>query len=188
VVGGFYHQEMQPVFAIPEQQTRQGFRSRSTLRGTTQEFSELSFDDRKGDELIFLHAQKDYTTEVEHDQSLAVSHDRTVKVGRDETITVGHDHSLTSETGDIIVTAEAGKVEISAAISLTLRVAATMITLTPEGIAITSPGPVTTEATEVNITSAAYTLESAEVNIIAAVSVDIETAEFIAIPPPDVPL
>jgi len=188
VVGGFYHQEMQPVFAIPEQQTRQGFRSRSTLRGTTQEFSELSFDDRKGDELIFLHAQKDYTTEVEHDQSLAVSHDRTVKVGRDETVTVGHDHSLTSETGDIIVTAEAGKVEISAALSLTLRVAGTAITLTPEGIAITSPGPVTTEATEVNITSAAYTLESAEVNIIAAVSVDIETAEFIAIPPPDVPV
>ena len=174
IVGCFYHEEMRPVFPIPEQQTRQGFRSRSTLRGTTQEFSELSFDDRKGQELVFLHAQKDLTTEVEHDQSLTVTNNRTVRIGQDETVTVGQNHSLTSSSGNITITATLGQVEITALTTLTLRVGPTSISLTPEGVNIMTPGTVTTEALEVNI--------------MAATSVDIETAEFIAVPPPDLPV
>jgi len=125
VVGCFYNEDMRPVFPIPEQQTRQGFRSRSTLRGTTQEFSELSFDDRKGSELVFLHAQKDHTTEVEHDQSLSVEHDRTVSIGNDETKTIGRNYSLTTKTGSV---------EITAATSITLRVGANTITINETGI------------------------------------------------------
>ncbi|MEI9984129.1 MAG: hypothetical protein WDN69_13520 [Aliidongia sp.] len=87
MVGCFYHQEMRPVFPIPEQQPRQGFRSRSTLRGTTQGIlPSCRSTTGKGRNSVFLHAQKDYTTEVEHDQSLTVDHDRTVKIGNDETI------------------------------------------------------------------------------------------------------
>jgi type VI secretion system secreted protein VgrG len=181
IVGSFYHDEMRPVFPIPEMQTRQGFRSRSTLRGSTQEFSELSFEDRKGEELIFLHAQKNYTTEVEHDQSLSVSHNRTVTVGEDETVLVGHDHSLTSRLGTISVTAAGGAIEIAAATSITLRVAENSITLTPELIQIL--------ADAVNVTAvAAVEIDAASVNITAVADVTIEAAEFVAIPPPDVPV
>lgn len=181
IVGSFYNDEMRPVFPIPEMQTRQGFRSRSTLRGSTQEFSELSFEDRKGDELVFLHAQKNYTTEVENDQSLSVTHSRTVSVGANETVTVGQNHSLTSRIGTISVTAEAGAIEIAAATMITLRVAENSITLTPAMIQVL--------ADAVNVTAiAAVEIEAVDVNITAAADVSIEAAEFVAIPPPDVPV
>ena len=138
IVGGFYNEDMRPVFPIPEQQTRQGFRSRSTLHGTTQEYSELSFDDRKGQELLFVHAQKDHTTEVENDQSLSVTRSRTVSVGRDETKTIGHDYALASKRGDVAITAFAGNIDIAAAVRISLRVGPNSIVITPEGIAITA--------------------------------------------------
>jgi type VI secretion system secreted protein VgrG len=181
IVGSFYNDEMRPVFPIPEMQTRQGFRSRSTLRGSTQEFSELSFEDRKGDELVFLHAQKNYTTEVENDQSLSVTRSRTVTVGENETVTVGQNHSLTSQLGSINVTADAGSIMITAATAITLRVAENSITLTPELIQMF--------ADALNVTAiAAVEIEAADVNITAIADVSIEAAEFVAIPPPDVPV
>ena len=178
VVGCFYHEEMRPVFPIPEHQTRQGFRSRSTLRGTTQEYSELSFDDLKGQELVFLHAQKDYTTEVEHDQSLSVTHDRTVSIGHDETKTVGRNYSLTTETGSI---------EITAATRITLRVGANSIVISETGIQITSTTAINLTAGAVvsieaagdmNIsTLAAATFESAGVMNIEGSEVSIEALD-----------
>ncbi|CAH2602730.1 VgrG protein [Rhodovastum atsumiense] len=154
VVGGFYHQDMPPVFPLPAEQTKQGFRSRSTLRGGTQDYSELSFDDRKGDELVFLHAQKDYRTEVEHD--------RRIEIGHDQSVTVKHDHSLVSRTGNINVRADAGAIDITAAQRITLRVGASTITLTPQGITITAPS-VTTQATSVTTNAASVTTRAASV-------------------------
>lgn len=127
VVGSFYNQTQRPVFSIPDEQTKHGFRSRSTMHGGTQDYSELSFDDKKGEELVFLHAQKDYVTEVERDQSLTVDRDRMVTIKRDETVLVTRNHSLTSETGHVT---------IDAALGITLRVAENTIRITPAGIMI----------------------------------------------------
>ncbi|WP_419729092.1 type VI secretion system Vgr family protein [Lichenicola sp.] len=127
VVGSFYNQNQMPVFEIPGQQTKQGFRSRSTLHGGTQDYSEWSVDDKKGEELLFVHAQKDYTTEVENDQRLTVDRDRMVTVKRDETVMVTRNHSLASETGHVT---------IEAALGITFRVAENTIRITPEGILI----------------------------------------------------
>ncbi len=127
VVGSFYNQSQRPVFAIPDEQTKQGFRSRSTLHGGTQDYSEWSIDDKKGQELVFLHAQKDLTTEVENDQKLTVDRDRTVVVKRDETVTVTRNHSLTSLTGEVT---------IEAAVALTLKVGTNTIRMTPAGIKV----------------------------------------------------
>ena len=187
VVGGFYNEEMRPVFPIPEQQTRQGFRSRSTLKGTTQEYSELSFDDRKGQEMLFVHAQRDHTTEVEHDQSLSVTESRKVSIGRDETKTIGHDYSLTSHTGGITITADVGSVDISAMTRISLRVGPNSIVITPVGITITADvdinlaagGIVSTEAGgDVNLTGGgAVTVEAGgDVNLAAVGAVTVEAA------------
>jgi type VI secretion system secreted protein VgrG len=159
VVGSFYHQEMRPVFQIPAHQTRSGFRSRSTLRGTTQEFNEWSFDDLKGKELVYLHAQKDHTIEVEHDQSLTVDNDRTVKIGHDETINVGNDYSLTAVD------------------SITLRVGGNSIVIDKEGITIISTTQVSIDAkADVTITAAGAIAASAvgDVNLDAVGAITIE--------------
>ena len=180
IVGSFYHEEMRPVFPIPEQQTRQGFRSRSTLHGTTQEFSELSFDDRKGQELVFLHAQKDYTTEVEHDQSLTVDHDRTVKIGNDETVDVGNDYTLTAinsitlqvggssivinETGITITSLE--KVGITAGAEIAVAAGAAMTFEVGAEFNVSVGAAHTVEVgADINIASTAFNVEAAEISL-----------------------
>jgi type VI secretion system secreted protein VgrG len=148
VVGCFYNQEMLPVFPVPAEQTKQGFRSRSTLHGGTQDYNELSFDDRKESELVLLHAQKDFKLEVEHDQSATIGNDRTVD-------TTGDD-SLTSRTGNVDITALRGSVTISAATDVTLRVGDNTITITPLGINIRTTALVIEAASDVTIATPVF--------------------------------
>ncbi|MET0312866.1 MAG: type VI secretion system tip protein TssI/VgrG [Hansschlegelia sp.] len=161
VVGCFYHDENRPAFPIPAEQTKQGFRSRSTLRGGKQDYNELSFDDRAGQEVVLLHAQKDHTVEVENDQD--------VEIGRDRAVTTTRNDRLTSRTGAITVTAAAGPVTISAATTLTLRVGASSIVMTPAGITITTPSlaiqaaSIRTVGASFDITAAAFTVKAAAV-------------------------
>jgi type VI secretion system secreted protein VgrG len=85
VIGGLYNGRDTPIYSSDDK-TKSGFRSRSSLKGGVAEFSEFTFDDKKGSELVFLHAQKDLTTEVEHDQTLTVDNCRVVTVKKDETV------------------------------------------------------------------------------------------------------
>lgn len=151
VVGCFYHEENPPIFPIPAEQTKQGFRSRSTLRGGTQDYNELSFDDRRGQEQVLLHAQKDHKVEVEHDQTSDIGHDRTVTTVRND--------ALTSTTGNISVTALAGMITITAETILKLQVGASIITMTPA---------------DINIVTPLLTLEVGELNIVAATAMTVE--------------
>jgi type VI secretion system secreted protein VgrG len=93
VVGGFYNANMATPFAVPDEQTKSGFRSRSSLNGGTSNFSEFSIDDKKGNELVYLHAEKDMTREVENNDSLTVSNTQTITIakGRAETVSDGGD-------------------------------------------------------------------------------------------------
>jgi type VI secretion system secreted protein VgrG len=95
VVGGLYNANMQPVFPIPAEQTKSGFRSRSTTGGSSANCSEWWFDDKKGSELVFLHAEKDRTTEVENNDSLTVTNNRTHTIKQQETISVGDTQTIT---------------------------------------------------------------------------------------------
>ncbi|KMO40883.1 hypothetical protein VQ02_06820 [Methylobacterium variabile] len=131
VVGCFYHQDDQPVFAIPREQTKQGFRSRSTPKGGTRDFNELSFDDAKGRELVYLHTQKNHTIEVENDQSVTVERDRTVVVKQDETVTIGRNETIESQRGDISITADLG--------TITLKSGLSRIEISKTGIVISGP-------------------------------------------------
>ncbi|MFB0493638.1 type VI secretion system secreted protein VgrG [Methylobacterium sp. OAE515] len=131
VVGCFYHQDDPPVFPVPGEQTKQGFRSRSTVKGGTKDFNELSFDDAKDNELLYLHAQKDQTTEVENDQLTVVDRDRSVVVKRDKTITIGRDGKILSQRGDISITANFG--------TITLRSGPSQIEISEGGIVIKGP-------------------------------------------------
>ena len=96
-------------------------------------------------------------------------------------MTVGHDHSLTSETGQITVTAATGAVEITAATRISLRVAENSITLTPEAINLLGD-ILSMEAGVISLDSLGA------LNLQATGVVDLEAAEFVAVPPPDVPV
>ncbi|GAJ30073.1 type VI secretion system Vgr family protein [Acidomonas methanolica] len=131
VLGGFYHEQNLPIFDLPAEKTKMGFRSRSTMHGGTADYNELSFDDALGREMLFMHAQRDHTLEVERDQADMIGRDRTTVVTRDET--------LNSREGDIHVEADSKTVTIKAAQAIRLVCGASSITLTPEGVSIETP-------------------------------------------------
>lgn len=107
VVGGLYNGRDNPIYT-KAQKTKSGFRTRSTLKGGTSDFNEYTFDDDKGNELIYEQAQKDLKTYVKHDQTLTVDNCRVVTVGKDETVEIKNnqtikikqDHSLTVTDGN----------------------------------------------------------------------------------------
>lgn len=99
VVGGLYNGRDTPIYSESDK-TKLGFRTRSSLSGGAANFSEFTFDDKKGSELVFLHAEKDLTTEVENDQTLKVDNCRIVNVKKDETVKIGQNRTVTIENGD----------------------------------------------------------------------------------------
>ena len=78
VIGGLYNGAQAPIYLTADK-TKSGIRTRSTLSGSTSQFNELTFDDKSGSELIFMHAEKDMFTEIENNQTLTVDNCRIVR-------------------------------------------------------------------------------------------------------------
>jgi type VI secretion system secreted protein VgrG len=93
VVGRVYHGANLPPYALPAEKTKSTIKSSSTPGGGGS--NELRFEDKKGSEEVFLHAQKDLTIGVENDKNQTVGHDETLSVTNDRSISVGHDQSTT---------------------------------------------------------------------------------------------
>ena len=62
VVGAVYNGESKPPYALPDNATRSTIKSNSSKGG--QGFNEFRFEDKKGSEQIFLHAEKDQDIRV----------------------------------------------------------------------------------------------------------------------------
>jgi type VI secretion system secreted protein VgrG len=136
VVGGFYNGNDKPIFPAAEK-TKLGFRSRSVTKGGTDDFNEFSFDDKKGSEVVFLHAQKDMKTEVENDQTLKVDNDRTVTIKGNEKVTIEQgDQTTDVKLGDISVKVDAGSITMEAMQSITLKVGQSSVKLDQTGVTI----------------------------------------------------
>lgn len=88
VLGGLYNGQQSPPFALPDQKNKTGLRTRSTKNGGTSNYSELSFDDTMGSELVLLHAEKDHTLEVENDNTVDIGHDQIITIKHDQTGTI----------------------------------------------------------------------------------------------------
>jgi type VI secretion system secreted protein VgrG len=70
-----------PPYDLPANKTQSGIKSRSSKDGTSGNFNEFRFEDKKGEESITLHAEKDLNTTVENDESRNVINTRSVTVG-----------------------------------------------------------------------------------------------------------
>ena len=94
IVGSVYNAEQMPPYDLPANMTQSGIKSRSSKGGTPANFNEIRFEDKKGSEELYVHAEKDYNQIIEHDRTEDVGHDRSLKIGNDKTEEVGHDKSI----------------------------------------------------------------------------------------------
>lgn len=114
VIGAVYNADNMPPWTLPDNKTQSGFLSRSSAQGDASTANELRFEDKKGSELVFLHAEKDFTREVENDDTLTVSGKQTITVTKDRSVTVKEgNESLTVSQGDRTVTVSQGKCTVT---------------------------------------------------------------------------
>jgi type VI secretion system secreted protein VgrG len=88
ITGRVYNGDNMPPYALPDNKTQTGIKSRSTKGGNPQNFNELRFEDLKGDEEVYLQAEKDLNILVKNDETRDVGHDRVKNVKNDETSTI----------------------------------------------------------------------------------------------------
>jgi type VI secretion system secreted protein VgrG len=93
ITGRVYNAEQMPPYALPGNMTQTGTKTRSTKAGTPDNFNEIRFEDKKGLEQLFIHAERNQDIEVEKDETHWVGHDRTKNIDHDETTHVKHDRS-----------------------------------------------------------------------------------------------
>jgi type VI secretion system secreted protein VgrG len=95
ITGRVYNAEQMPPYGLPANQTQSGVKSRSSKEGTTDNFNEIRFEDKKGEEQLFIHAEKNQDIEVENDETHWVGQDRKKTIDRDETTEVKRDRTET---------------------------------------------------------------------------------------------
>ncbi|QDT14252.1 type VI secretion system Vgr family protein [Alienimonas californiensis] len=81
VVGSVYNSKNMPPYEMPGAQTRSGFKTRSTPEGKPAEFNELRFEDKRGSEEIYVHAEKDLNAVVENNETRKVGYDAKESAG-----------------------------------------------------------------------------------------------------------
>jgi type VI secretion system secreted protein VgrG len=102
ITGRVYNAEQMPPYALPANQTQSGIKTRSSLGGTPENFNEIRFEDKKGSEMLTVHAEKDQAIGVEHDEAHWVGHDRTKTIDHDETSHIKHDRTETVDNNETI--------------------------------------------------------------------------------------
>ncbi|WP_313239170.1 type VI secretion system Vgr family protein [Stutzerimonas kunmingensis] len=164
VTGCLYHKEHQVPYHLPANKTRTVFKTLSSPGGGG--YNELRIEDRKGAEQIYLHAQRDWDENIEHDQKIRVGHerhdtveansysefraeehrtthaDRKTEIRANDHLTVGNSQHLKIGTGQFI---EAGneihyyagsKVVIDAGMELTASGGGSFLKLDPSGVTL----------------------------------------------------
>ena len=102
ITGRVYNAEQMPPYDLPGSKTQTGIKTRSTLGGTPANFNEIRFEDKKGSEQLFIHAEKNQDIEVENDETHWVGHDRKKTIDNDETTLVKRDRTETVDRDEKI--------------------------------------------------------------------------------------
>jgi type VI secretion system secreted protein VgrG len=138
VTGSVYNADHMPSAKLPEERATSGMKSASYPGSAG--WNGMHCTDTKKKELLAIHAQKDMTTVVEHDETLTVNTgDRTIKVvAGKHTETIKGDTKITIETGNLVhdVQTGTGKYHVMGAVNEHYE--NTLDTLVTNGISITS--------------------------------------------------
>lgn len=118
ITGRVYNAMQMPPWTLPANKTQSGILTRSSKGGAAGagqgagvgDANALRFEDKKGEEQLWLHAQKDQLTEVEHDEDKWVGNDRRKTIDRDETTQV-HRHRTETVDGNETITIHQNRTE-----------------------------------------------------------------------------
>jgi type VI secretion system secreted protein VgrG len=90
ITGAVYNSDQTVPYPLPDQQTKSTVKTNTSKGGNG--FNEIRFEDKKDNEEVYFHAQKDH--------NLVIENDRTKKVLHNETNTIKQDRSTTIQEGN----------------------------------------------------------------------------------------
>ncbi|WP_277590093.1 type VI secretion system tip protein VgrG [Pseudomonas chlororaphis] len=167
ITGCLYHKEHPVPYALPANKTRTVFKSMSSPGGAG--YNELRIEDKKGAEQIFIHAQRDWDENIEHDQKIRIGHerhdtveknsytelkaeehrithaDRKTETKADDHLTVGENQHIKlgtaqlTKAGQEIHLKAGAKMVIEAGSELTIKAGGSFIKLDAGGVTVVGP-------------------------------------------------
>jgi type VI secretion system secreted protein VgrG len=91
ITGRVYNSEQFSPYSLPGYGTITTFKTRSSPGGGTDNYNELRFEDKKGEEQVFIRGEKDYDTRIKNDSREWVGNNRSLMVENDQKEKVGGD-------------------------------------------------------------------------------------------------
>ncbi|WP_122813620.1 type VI secretion system tip protein TssI/VgrG [Pseudomonas viridiflava] len=167
ISGCLYHAEHTPPYPLPAHQTRSVFKTLSSPGGKGS--NELRIEDRAGQEQIYVHAQRDWDQNIQHDQKIRVGHERhdrveansysefkaeehrvvdgnrLTEVRTDDHLTVSGkqhlkvDEALLADVGHEVHIKAGDQVVIEAGMEITLKVGGSFIKIDSGGVTVSGP-------------------------------------------------
>ncbi|MEH6563719.1 MAG: type VI secretion system tip protein TssI/VgrG [Halopseudomonas sp.] len=167
VTGCLYHKEHEVPYPLPAHKTRSVFKTLSSPGGDG--YNELRIEDKKGEEQIYLHAQKDWDENIENDQTIRVGNerhdtveansysefkaeehhtthaDRKTEIKTNDHLTVGSSQhvklgdSQLVKAGSEIHLSSGMKVVLEAGMEITFKVGGSFVKLDPSGVTLVGP-------------------------------------------------
>ncbi|MFT4730675.1 MAG: type VI secretion system secreted protein VgrG [Granulosicoccus sp.] len=111
VTGRVYNGDNGVPYDLPANQTQSGIKSRSTKKGVTANFNEIRMEDKKGEEEVYIHAEKDMNVLVENNKTLKIGFDKKDK--GDYTVDIKNDRTVTLDSGNDALTVKKGNRDVS---------------------------------------------------------------------------
>ena len=122
ITGRVYNAEHMPPIDLPAKKMMSGLKSNTYPGGGG--FNQMTMDDTKGAEMLFMNSQKDKTENVNNNRSTTVGVDSVEQVGNDMTENIGN--NLTTVVGN--------KLLLTAGTSITLKCGAATIHMNQAGV------------------------------------------------------
>ncbi|HSX87936.1 MAG TPA: type VI secretion system tip protein TssI/VgrG [Pseudomonas sp.] len=167
VTGCLYHKEHVVPYDLPANKTRTVFKTLSSPGGGG--YNEIRIEDKKGEEQIYIHAERDWDENIEHDQKIRIGNerhdtveansysefkaeehrtthlDRKSEIKANDHLTIGNNQHIKIGTGQFINAGQeihlssGQKVVLEAGSELTFKAAGSFIKLDGSGITMVGP-------------------------------------------------
>lgn len=98
ITGRVYNADQMPPYDLDANKTQSGIKSRSSKEGSADNFNEIRFEDKKGEEEFYIHAEKDFTRVVENDDTHTIGFDK--KDPGDQKVDIYNNRTVTLDQGN----------------------------------------------------------------------------------------